>query len=75
MLMAVMIRYVCRLLSALLAVALWSGCASVEPPPRPVQRIPAGVNLEAQVDRALTEFFGDLDRKSTTVVFVEKAAP
>lgn len=45
-----------------LAVMLLGGCLSVE-----VKPIHVTVDVNVKVDRALDDFFGDLDRKSTTL--------
>lgn len=45
-----------------LAALLFGGCLSVE-----VKPIHVTVDVNVKVDRALDDFFGDLDRKSTTL--------
>jgi hypothetical protein len=49
------------LLLSLLALSL-GGCLSVQ-----VKPIHVTVDVNVKVDRALDDFFGDLDRKSTTL--------
>ncbi|PTX90746.1 hypothetical protein [Opitutus sp. ER46] len=45
-----------------LAALTFSGCLSVE-----VKPIHVTVDVNVKVDRALDDFFGDLDKKSTTI--------
>jgi hypothetical protein len=53
-------RRLCSLLAA--ATLLLGGCLSVE-----VKPIHVTVDVNVKVDRALDDFFGDLDRKSATL--------
>jgi len=56
------------LLQALLAagVALSAGCLSLKTAPIEVKPIYITVDVNVKVDRALKDFFGDLDRKAAT---------
>jgi hypothetical protein len=49
---------------ALLAVV---GCATVKVEPIEVKPIHITVDVNVKVDKALDDFFGDLDKKSTTI--------
>ena len=51
-----------RLLPLCLAASLLAGCVSVE-----VKPIHITVDVNVKVDRALDDFFGDLDKKSATL--------
>ena len=53
------------LLPVLLA---FSGCLSVKTAPIEVKPIHITVDVNVKVDRALDDFFGDLDKQSTTIV-------
>jgi hypothetical protein len=53
-----------RLITAVLLVALASGCVRVRVDPIEVN---ANVNVNVRVDKALNDFFGDLDKQSTTI--------
>ena len=44
-----------------------SGCLSVKTEPIEVKPIHVTVDVNVKVDQALDDFFGDIDRKSTTV--------
>lgn len=52
-------------LAVVLAVLPWSGCLHVSMDPIQVH---ATVDVNVRVDRALDDFFGDLDRQSRTLV-------
>ena len=55
-------------LSALCALPLLlAGCVSVKTAPIEVKPIHVTVDVNVKVDRALDDFFGNLDRKSTTI--------
>jgi len=54
------------LLSALLVLA-GGGCVSVKTEPIEVKPIHITVDVNVKVDRALDDFFGDLDKKSSTI--------
>lgn len=56
----------CLLLVPLLASA-FGGCLSVKTEPIEVKPIHITVDVNVKVDRALDDFFGDLDRKSSTI--------
>lgn len=49
------------------AIAL-AGCVSVETKPIEVKPIHITVDVNVKVDKALNDFFGDLDKKSSTIV-------
>jgi hypothetical protein len=53
-----------RRLSLLLPVLLLAGCIHVKMDPIQVHAI---VDVNVKVDKALDDFFGDLDKKSTTI--------
>lgn len=44
-----------------------SGCLSVKTEPIEVKPIHVTVDVNVKVDQALDDFFGDLDRKSSTL--------
>lgn len=43
-----------------------AGCLSVKTEPIEVKPIHITVDVNVKIDRALNDFFGDLDRKATT---------
>lgn len=45
----------------------FGGCLSVKTEPIEVKPIHVTVDVNVKVDRALDDFFGDLDRKSSTI--------
>jgi hypothetical protein len=49
------------------AVALAAGCATVKVEPIEVKPIHITMDVNVKVDRALTEFFGDVDKSSSTI--------
>ena len=51
---------------ALMAVFGVVGCVSVKTEPIEVKPIHITVDVNVKIDRALNDFFGDLDRKATT---------
>lgn len=53
-----------RVLSVALFIALLTGCVHVKLDPIEVN---ANVNVNVKLEKALNDFFGDLDKKSTTV--------
>lgn len=57
--------------AALLPLALlalnFSGCLSVKTEPIEVKPIHITVDVNVKVDKALDDFFGDLDKKSSTI--------
>ncbi len=55
-----------RCLIALGSLALLSGCLTVTLKPVEVN-VHATVDVNVKVDKALDDFFGDLDRKSATI--------
>jgi hypothetical protein len=46
---------------------LLAGCLNVKTAPIEVKPIHITVDVNVKVDRALDDFFGDLDKKSTTI--------
>lgn len=57
-----------RNLPALCTMALvLAGCLNVRTEPIEVKPIHVTVDVNVKVDRALDNFFGDLDKKSTTI--------
>ena len=55
------------LLSFPAALLLFAGCATVKVEPIEVKPIHITVDVNVKVDKALDDFFGDLDKKSTTL--------
>jgi hypothetical protein len=55
------------LLSAALAPLLLGGCLSVRTEPIEVKPIHITVDVNVRVEKALDDFFGDLDKKSATI--------
>lgn len=47
--------------------ALFGGCITVKIEPTKPIEVHATVDVNVKVDRALDDFFGDLDRKSATI--------
>lgn len=60
------------LLFATVLPLLLGGCLSVRTEPIEVKPIHITVDVNVKVDRALDDFFGDLDKKSTTTSHEEK---
>jgi hypothetical protein len=56
-----------RLLSLLPLAVVLGGCVSVRTEPIEVKPIHVTVDVNVKVDRALDDFFGDLDQKSSTI--------
>lgn len=58
-----------RILLAIAAVLplLFTGCISVKTEPIEVKPIHITVDVNVKIDKALDDFFGDLDKKSTTI--------
>lgn len=54
-------------LFALVALLPFAGCLNVKTEPIEVKPIHITVDVNVKVDRALDDFFGDLDRKSSTI--------
>jgi hypothetical protein len=50
-----------------LLVVNFGGCLSVKTEPIEVKPIHVTVDVNVKVDRALDDFFGDIDQKSTTI--------
>jgi len=46
---------------------IWGGCVTVKTTPIEVKPIHITVDVNVKVDRALDDFFGDIDKKSTTI--------
>ena len=51
----------------LLPLLILGGCLNVKTEPIEVKPIHITVDVNVKVDRALDDFFGDLDKKSTTL--------
>ena len=51
----------------LLPILLLGGCLNVKTEPIEVKPIHITVDVNVKVDRALDDFFGDLDKKSSTI--------
>jgi hypothetical protein len=49
------------------ALLTFAGCATVKVEPIEVKPIHITVDVNVKVDKALDDFFGDLDKKSTTI--------
>lgn len=56
-----------RLLGCVALLAVASGCVRVSTDPIEVRPIQINVDVNVRVDRALDDFFGNLDRKSATL--------
>ncbi len=56
------------LLAVTLVPLLLGGCLNVKTEPIEVKPIHITVDVNVRVDKALDDFFGDLDKKSTTIV-------
>jgi len=55
------------LFAASLAPLLLAGCINVKTEPIEVKPIHITVDVNVKVERALDDFFGDLDKKSSTI--------
>ncbi len=55
--------------------SLTSGCLNVKTEPIEVKPIHITVDVNVKVDRALNDFFGDLDKKSTTIETPKTSTP
>ncbi len=60
------LSFMLRLLPVLASFFLLSGCLNVTVQPIEV-KVHATLDVNVKVDRALDDFFGDLDRKSATI--------
>lgn len=63
------------LLSGLLLSLAAAGCVHVKTDPIEVKPIHITVDVNVKVDRALDDFFGDLDKKSSTIIAPAAANP
>lgn len=63
-----------HLLPGLLAAFALAGCLHVKTDPIEVKPIHITVDVNVKVDKALDDFFGDLDKKSSTIT-VPPATP
>ena len=54
---------------------LQAGCVNVKTAPIEVKPIHITVDVNVRVEKALDDFFGDLDKKSTTINADSKEAP
>jgi hypothetical protein len=61
--------------SLALASLMFGGCLSVKTEPIEVKPIHITVDVNVKVDKALDDFFGDLDKKSTTLSNPRAAKP
>jgi len=52
-----------------------SGCLNVKTEPIEVKPIHITVDVNVKVERALDDFFGDLDKKSTTIETPKTSTP
>jgi hypothetical protein len=58
----------CAVVCSLALAALnFAGCLSVKTEPIEVKPIHITVDVNVKVDKALDDFFGDLDKKSSTI--------
>lgn len=55
--------------------SITSGCLNVKTEPIEVKPIHITVDVNVKVERALDDFFGDLDKKSTTIETPKPSAP
>jgi len=55
--------------------SITSGCLNVKTEPIEVKPIHITVDVNVKVERALDDFFGDLDKKSTTIETPKSPAP
>ena len=53
--------------SSLVVAAIFTGCVHVKTDPIEVKPIHITVDVNVKVDKALDDFFGDLDKKSETI--------
>ena len=53
--------------AVLLPMLVFSGCLNVRTEPIEVKPIHITVDVNVKVDRALDDYFGDLDKQSTTI--------
>lgn len=58
-------RHLCLILTA--APLLLGGCVHVKTDPIEVKPIHITIDVNVRVDKALDDFFGDLDKKSSTL--------
>lgn len=58
-----------------LALLAWSGCLNVKTAPIEVKPIHITVDVNVRVEKALDDFFGDLDRKSATIEAPKTPSP
>lgn len=63
------------LLFSVMLLSLASGCLNVKTEPIEVKPIHITVDVNVKVERALDDFFGDLDKKSTTIETPKPATP
>ena len=62
-------------LSAALLPFMFGGCLNVKTAPIEVMPIHITVDVNVKVERALDDFFGDLDKKSATIETPKPATP
>lgn len=58
-------KYLCFILFSVLTALFWAGCTRHEVEVKPVEIKPIHITIDVnvKVDRALDDFFGDLDKK------------
>ena len=64
-----------RLLSFAALPLLLAGCVNVHTEPIEVKPIHITVDVNVKVEKALDDFFGDLDKKSTTIATPKPSTP
>ena len=65
----------CLFLSTTLLPFLLGGCLNVKTAPIEVKPIHITVDVNVKVERALEDFFGDLDKKSSTIETPKPSTP
>jgi hypothetical protein len=65
----------CSLNIAATLALLLAGCVNVKTEPVEVKPIHITVDVNVKVDKALGDFFGDLDKKSATIDAPQKEEP
>ena len=64
-----------RLLSLAALPLVLAGCLNVKTAPIEVKPIHITVDVNVKVEKALDDFFGDLDKKSTTIAAPKPSTP
>ena len=65
----------CFFICAILPLLLLGGCLNVKTAPIEVKPIHITVDVNVKVERALEDFFGDLDKKSSTIETPKSSTP